>query len=39
MPKRVCRVLPEGATPIVVDIKGMFDPETATKQGVRYWRL
>jgi len=29
----------KGATPIVVDIKGMFDPETATKQGVRYWRL
>ena len=29
----------KGATPIVVDIKGMFDPEMATKQGVRYWRL
>ena len=29
----------KGATPIVIDIKGMFDPETATKQGVRYWRL
>ena len=29
----------KGATTIVVDIKGMFDPETATKQGVRYWRL
>lgn len=29
----------KGATPIVVDIKGMFDPETATKQGIRYWRL
>jgi hypothetical protein len=28
-----------GATPIVVDIKGMFNHETATKQGIRYWRL
>jgi len=29
----------KGAMPIVVDIKGMFEPEMAVKQGVRYWRL
>ncbi len=29
----------KGATPIVVDIKGMFEPEMAVKQGIRYWRL
>jgi hypothetical protein len=23
----------------VVDIKGVFEPQMATKQGIRYWRL
>jgi|GEM_PF-2965070 len=24
---------------VLIDIKGMFEPQMATKQGVRYWRL
>lgn len=27
------------AAPVIIDIKGMFEPETATKRGIKYWRL
>ena len=26
-------------TPVIIDIKGVFEPQMATKQGVRCWRL
>lgn len=29
----------KGAPPVIIDIKGMFEPETAIKQGIKYWRL
>ncbi|PKL40257.1 MAG: nucleotide sugar dehydrogenase [Candidatus Riflebacteria bacterium HGW-Riflebacteria-1] len=29
----------KGADPVVIDIKGMFEPEMAVKLGIRYWRL
>lgn len=29
----------KGAAPVIIDIKGMFEPETAIKQGIKYWRL
>ncbi len=32
----MCR---KGATPVIIDIKGMFEPETATRQAIKYWRL
>ncbi len=27
------------AAPVIIDIKGVFEPQMATKQGIRYWRL
>ncbi len=28
-----------GATPVIIDIKGVFEPEMATRQAIKYWRL
>ncbi len=28
-----------GGTPIVIDVKGIFDPAEAARMGIRYWRL
>lgn len=29
----------KGAAPVVIDIKGVFEPALATQHGIRYWRL
>ena len=29
----------KGSTPVVMDLKGMFEPEMAVKLGIKYWRL
>jgi len=28
-----------GGRPVIVDVKSVFDPETAARQGISYWRL
>jgi UDP-N-acetyl-D-galactosamine dehydrogenase len=34
----IAQLKPEGA-PILIDVKGIFDPAEAGKLGIRYWRL
>jgi len=29
----------KGAAPVIMNLKGMFEPETAIRQGIKYWRL
>ena len=29
----------KGSTPVVIDIKGVYEPEMAVKQAIKYWRL
>ena len=28
-----------GGRPVIVDVKSVFDPDTAARQGISYWRL
>lgn len=36
---RLAAFCSNGAAPILIDIKGMFEPAMAARQGIRYWRL
>lgn len=37
--KKLAAFCKDGADPILIDIKGLFDPKDAQAQGIRYWRL
>ncbi|MEW6712276.1 MAG: nucleotide sugar dehydrogenase [Candidatus Riflebacteria bacterium] len=39
MLKRIVAFCKKGEEPILIDVKGFFEPEEAKKAGLRYWRL
>ncbi len=39
MLQRIAGLCKKGEEPILIDVKGFFEPEEARKAGLRYWRL
>ena len=39
MLQRIAGLCKKGEEPILIDVKGFFEPEEARKAGLRYWKL
>lgn len=37
--EKIASMCKKGATPVLMDLRGVFEPKMASKLGIRYWRL